>query len=86
MSKEKVVLNALVSGDFRITAHAYDQMLARGVQKQDIMKTARTCIDYVEQESDKFEVVGYDGYGDELSVIAAYDGSVLVVTVFGGRE
>ena len=86
MSKEKVVLDALISGDFRITAHAYDQMLVRGVQKPDIMVAARTCVDSVEQEPDKFEVLGYDGYGEELSVIAAYDGCVLVVTVFGGRE
>lgn len=86
MPKERVVINSLMSGDFRITSHAYDRMLERGIQKSDIMEAARTCVDCYEQKPDQFELTGYDRTGDELSIIAAYDGDVLVITVFGGRE
>ena len=76
------ILDDLKNGDFRVTRHGYLRMSERGVLYQDIESVGVTCTDWKKQPNQKFKVTGKDTVGDELTVICAYDGETLVITLF----
>mgnify|MGYP001610868729 CR=1 FL=1 len=76
------ILDDLKNGSFKITQHGYLRMSERGVIFQDIESVGTTCTNWKQQSDGKFKVVGKDTVGDELTVICAYNGETLVITLF----
>lgn len=67
---------------FRISRHAGERMVGRGVQYEDVrraLSTARRC---KAQDGDRWKVSGADVDGDELTLIVIIEGGVIVVTVY----
>jgi Domain of unknown function (DUF4258) len=75
-------VNDLIQGSFRVSLHAKIRMGERSVSDNDIMEAGRTARRVTEQENGKFRVDGFDLEGDELTVICAWAGDTLIVTLF----
>ncbi len=66
-----------------ISPHAHDRMAKRGARIRDVrnaLANAETC--KRAEEPDRWRTSGPDLDGDELTVIVAFDGFAVVVTVF----
>jgi hypothetical protein len=83
MSDVDRIIRDLVRGDSRLTKHAKERMEERGVQFDDIRCCGETVRKTREQDGGKFLIVGEDRGGDELKVVAAWDGETLIVTLIG---
>jgi hypothetical protein len=77
-----LILDLIADGDFRLTVHARMRMKERGVQSVDITSVARTHDKATWQADGKLQIIGTDTSGDSLTVIAAYESGVLIITVF----
>lgn len=75
------ILQNLSSGNFEISWHATQRQRERVVHKRDIMRAAQDYLDVYTQENGNVAVIGPDFDGDELKVVAAYDGVTTVVSV-----
>ncbi len=76
------ILNSISSGSFDITFHALERMKEREILKIDIIAVADSCTSFVLQEHNTWKIEGLDSRGEELTVIAAKEQGVLIVTVF----
>ena len=65
-----------------MTQHAKKRMRERNIRFNDIVSCARTLRKISEQKDGTFRVEGQDLEGDEVTVIAAYDGTTVIVTLF----
>jgi hypothetical protein len=77
------VINALRSGEFRLSLHAARRMKQRSITMADIQacgKTAKSCI--YQREMGTYRIIGKDIDGETLAVICGIDKSVIIVTIF----
>ena len=81
MTDEERIIHALIQRDFRISLHARERMTERSVTVADIATCAKTGTIKYDRDG-KFDVVGKDLEGDDLKVVCAFDGDVLIVTIF----
>jgi hypothetical protein len=81
-SQLDLVLASLKNGRFILNVHARKRMRERGVYFEDIVSCAQTLKQVREQENGTLKIEGEDLDGDDLTVIAAYDGETVVVTLF----
>jgi hypothetical protein len=77
------IIRDLISGNFRLTKHAKERMEERRVSREDIRCCAQTVKKTKDQGDGKYQVVGKDFDGDDLKVVAAWDGETVVITVIG---
>lgn len=77
------ILFELRVGSFRLTRHAKERMDERGVTPSDIRRCAETVRSVEEQDNGKHLITGRDISGDELQVVAVWDGETVVITVMG---
>lgn len=78
----EAVREDLINGDYRPSFHARQRMSQRNVTNQDIASVAETAPGYVDKDG-TFVFDGFDSYSDNLTVVAAYENGVVIVTVFG---
>ncbi len=76
------VLWCLESGNYRLTAHAKQRALERGIEPADIRTLGQTGIVFLERGTKKFLIKGSDFSGDSLTVIAVLEFDVLIITIF----
>lgn len=79
----EAIRKAGASGEFAISAHAYDRMRMRGATERDVrnaLAKADTC--ERAEKPNRWSASGPDLDGDELTAIVAFDGFAVVVTVF----
>lgn len=82
-STEKKIINALKTGNFRLSSHAAGRMKQRSVSKADIQacgKTASFC--YYQDRQGTWRVDGEDLDKDRLTVTCGVDNNVVIVTIF----
>lgn len=80
MSSKDIVKEDLISGEYRMTAHAIERMNERKITKADISECAATGT--FKMFDGKFEVVGFDMFGEKMKIICAYKNGVLIITVY----
>ena len=80
--EEARIVRALKQGDFLVTHHAEIRLRERNISFDDVVNVGFTAHLMVEQERHLFKIVGLDLEREMLTVIAAYDGNVLIVTLF----
>jgi len=76
------VLWCLESGNYRLTAHAKQRALERGIEPADIRTLGQTGIVFLERDSKKFLIKGSDFSGDSLTLVAVLEFDVLIITLF----
>jgi hypothetical protein len=80
---EKVILNALETGNFRLSVHAVSRMNQRTLTAADIIscgQTAKCCI--YQAQHGTWRIDGKDLDGEILTAICAVDNGVVIVTIF----
>ena len=78
---EKRIIKALMQGDFKISNHARKRMYERNVLLDDIICCAKTILS-IQQLDGKYVVKGHDRYDDKLTIICAWDGNTLIITLY----
>jgi hypothetical protein len=78
----EAIRTSLVSGRYRVTLHARQRMGERIISDSDISHCASVATRVNEQDDGKFRVTGPDLDGDELTLICAWDGETVIVTLF----
>jgi hypothetical protein len=76
------IVRDLVAGNFVPTGHAEKRMAERNVSEADIQSVGHTCSSIEPQRDGKFKINGRDMDGEDLSVVCAYDGQTLIITLF----
>jgi hypothetical protein len=76
-------LTALMNNNFTLSYHARVRMEERNVLRIDIVSVGETAVGSYIQANGTVRVPGLDDSGNPLTVIAAYEDGILIVTVFG---
>ena len=80
----KATISALATAyRIRTVPHARERMLQRNIRWNDIraaLIAASTCV--ASTDVNRWIVTGFDLGGDELKVVCAIEGDVVVITVF----
>ena len=81
--KEDTILIGLKTGNFLLSVHASHRMRQRSVTAADIRTCGRSakCCRYNAQNG-TWRVEGTDLDGETLTVICAFDGEIIIVTIF----
>ncbi len=77
----QTIRSSLVSGRYRVTLHARQRMAERMIFDSDISHCAEMA-SINNQGEDKFKVTGQGLDGEELTIICAWDGETLIITLF----
>jgi len=78
----QTIKNAGLRGIFRLTSHAQDRMAQRGARWADVRHGLANATSCVRQANGNFKAESVDLDGDDLTLVVAIDGDVLVVTLF----
>ena len=78
----EIIILALRGGRFELTQHARLRMKQRGVRFQDIIHCADSAKSAEDQGNGKYCIKGEDLEGENLTLIVAYDGSTVIITMF----
>jgi hypothetical protein len=77
------IIRDLITGNFRLTKHANERMAERRIRFEDIRRCAETVKKTKDQGDGKYLIVGNDFDGDEIKVVAAWEGETVVITLIG---
>lgn len=76
------IRDAGLRGLFRLTVHAQDRMAERGARWTDVRHGLANAGSCTRQVNGNFKTETHDLDGDDLTLIVALDGDVVVVTLF----
>ncbi len=76
------IRGAGLRGIFRMASHAIDRAAERGASRDDVRHALRVAPSCAFQANGRWRADSLDLDGDELTLIIAIDGDVVVVTLF----
>lgn len=83
MTTPKQIAMRIARGDFLMTIHAFQRQQERAISERDIKACGKTARDISWQsEQETWRLDGKDSDGFPLTVIAALEDDLLIVTVF----
>lgn len=80
---ENFLIDQIKKENFIITIHARERMNERFVTVDDIVSAANTASEVIFQsEKETYLLKGNSCWGEELSIVAAIENEIVIVTVF----